>query len=368
MLNKSLDTSNISTAANDAMPEGIPVTNPLPPLQDRHGRTFDYVRIAVIEQCNLRCTYCMPEEGVQFKEKDMVLRTDEILRVVELLARMGVRKVRFTGGEPLVRPDIIDIVSRTASTPGVKATHLTTNGLLFPKYAEALRDAGLHGVNISLDSLEEEKFEEITRRGGLDKVLESIDLAVDLGFPRVKVNVVLMRGFNEDELHAFCEMTKDKPITVRFIEFMPFDAHQIWESGQHFASAADLCGQIEKHYPGITTASGTRTEHHIYQAPGYAGKIAVIPAFTRSLCGNCSRIRVTADGNIMNCLYSEQPYYLKDILRNGASDEDVVGLFRQAYDEKYKDGFEAKKAASIAAKINVSDINRSRASMTQIGG
>ena len=372
MLNNSL---NVKKAFDTAKSESSAIAenrhpNPLPPLQDRHGRTFDYVRIAVIEQCNLRCTYCMPEEGVRFKEKDMVLRTDEILRVVEQLARMGVRKVRYTGGEPLVRPDIVDIVARSAQTPGVKAVHLTTNGLLFPKYARDLRDAGLFGVNISLDSLHEDKFEQITRRSGLDKVLESIDLAVELGFPRVKVNVVLMRGFNEDELISFCELTKDKPVTVRFIEFMPFDAHQIWESGQHFASAADLCGQIEKNYQdtGINPASGTRTEHHIYQVPGYAGKIAVIPAFTRSLCGNCSRIRVTADGSIMNCLYSEEPYHLKELMRNGASDEDVVGLFRKAFDEKYKDGFESKKAASIAAKINVSDINRSRASMTQIGG
>ncbi len=368
MLNKSLDSSTSSETAAHSMPAFTPVTDPLPPLQDRHGRTFDYVRIAVIEQCNLRCTYCMPEEGVQFKEKDMVLRTDEILRVVELLARMGVRKVRYTGGEPLVRPDILEIVQRTVRTPGVKAVHMTTNGLLFPRYAEQLREAGLTGVNISLDSLDKEKFEQITRRSGIEKVLQSIEMACDLGFPRVKVNVVLMRGFNEDELIPFCEMTRDKDITVRFIEFMPFDAHQIWESGQHFASAADLCGQIESHYPGIADASGTRTEHHIYQVPGYKGKIAVIPAFTRSLCGNCSRIRVTADGNIMNCLYAENPYPLKDIMREGATDEDVVALFRKAFDEKYKDGFEAKKAASIAAKINVSDINRSRASMTQIGG
>ncbi len=344
--------------------------DPLPPLRDRHGRTFDYVRIAVIEQCNLRCTYCMPEEGVKFKEKDMVLSTEEILRVVNILARMGVRKVRYTGGEPLVRSDIVDIVARTVETPGVKAVHMTTNGLLFPKYARALREAGLFGVNISLDSLQEDKFQQITRRSGLDKVLESIDLAVELGFPRVKINVVLMRGFNEDELIPFCELTRDKPVTVRFIEFMPFDAHQIWETGQHFASAADLCAQIEAHYrdAGINPASGTRTEHHIYQVPGYAGKIAVIPAFTRSLCGNCSRIRVTADGNIMNCLYSEVPYHLKDLMRNGGSDDDIVALFRKAFDEKYKDGFEAKKAASIAAKINVSDIDRARSSMTQIGG
>ncbi|MCC6302863.1 MAG: GTP 3',8-cyclase MoaA [Gammaproteobacteria bacterium] len=353
-----------------SVPQENPPLNPLPPLQDRHGRTFDYVRIAVIEQCNLRCTYCMPEEGVKFKEKDMVLRTDEILRIVEILARMGVRKIRYTGGEPTVRPDIVDIVARTVKTPGVKGVHLTTNGLLFPKYAKDLRNAGLLGVNISLDSLQADKFESITRRSGLEKVLESIDLAVELGFPRVKVNVVLMRGFNEDELIPFCELTKDRPITVRFIEFMPFDAHQIWETGEHFASAADLCGQIETYYKGhgLQPSSGTRTEHHIYQVPGYAGKVAVIPAFTRSLCGNCSRIRVTADGSIMNCLYSEEPYLLKDLIRNGASDDDVVALFRKAFDEKHKDGFEAKKAASVAAKINVSDISRSRASMTQIGG
>lgn len=336
-----------------------------PPLQDQHGRTFDYVRIAVIEQCNLRCTYCMPEEGVDFKDRDMVLRTDEIQRVIEVLASMGIRKVRFTGGEPTVRPEIVDIVAAAAQTPGIKSTHMTTNGLLFPRYAEDLKAAGLKGVNISLDSLDAEKFERITRRTGVEKVLESIDLALDLGFPSVKVNVVLMRGFNEDELHSFCELTKNKAVTVRFIEFMPFDAHQIWETGEHFASAADLISQIENYYPGIRTSSGTRTEHHIYQAPGYAGKIAVIPAFTRSLCGNCSRIRVTADGSIMNCLYSEKPYPLRDVMREGCSDDDIVAQFRQAFADKHIDGFEAKKASS-ETKVGIKDIGRS--SMTQIGG
>ena len=366
MLNESAKQQ--TNGASKEQAKDTAVTSPRPPLQDKHGRTFDYVRIAVIEQCNLRCTYCMPEEGVQFKDKDMVLRTNEIQRVISTLARMGVKKVRYTGGEPLMRPDIVELVEYAANTPGIKGVHLTTNGLLFPKYAEALLKAGLTGVNISLDSMAADKFETITRRKGIDKVLDSIDLAVELGFPRVKVNVVLMRGFNEDELFDFCELTKDKPITVRFIEFMPFDAHQIWESGQHFASAADLNKQIEKHYPGISAASGTRTEHHIFQAPGYKGKIAVIPAFTRSLCGNCSRIRVTADGSIMNCLYSEEPYLLKDLMRSGGSDDDVVALFRQAFGDKHIDGFEAKKAASVAAKVNVSDISRNRASMTQIGG
>ena len=369
MLYKTLNRKkSFKASTNETWPASTPSNLPAvirPPLQDRHGRTFDYVRIAVIEQCNLRCTYCMPEEGVDFKDRDMVLRADEIQRIVEVLASMGVRKVRFTGGEPTVRPDIIDIVAAASATPGVKSTHLTTNGLLFPRYAEGLKAAGLKGVNISLDSLEAEKFERITRRPGLEKVLESIDLALELGFHSVKVNIVLMRGFNEDELYPFCELTKNKPLTVRFIEFMPFDAHQIWETGEHFASAADLVSQIERFYPGIKTSSGTRTEHHIYQASGYAGKIAVIPAFTRSLCSNCSRIRVTADGGIMNCLYSEQPYSLRELLRNGCSDDDIAAQFRQAFDEKHIDGFEAKKASNVK-KVGINEIGRS--SMTQIGG
>ncbi len=341
------------------------VENPLPPLQDRFGRTFDYVRIAVTEKCNLRCTYCMPEEGVDVLAKDRLLTTEEFLRTIGVLARMGVRKVRFTGGEPLVRKDIIQLVAGAASTPGVKAVHLTTNGILFERYAKELRDAGLTGVNISLDTLDPERFLAITRRTGVDTVLRSIDLALALGFPRVKVNVVLMRGFNEDELFSFTEMAKDKRVTVRFIEFMPFDGHQIWESGVHFASAESLVHQIEDQYPGIQPAPGTRTEHHTFQAPGHVGKIAVIPAFTRSLCGNCSRIRLTSDGSIRNCLYSDLEYSLRDTIRPGCSDDDIVALFRKAFDEKEKDGFESKKQ-STAKRVNVSDIGR--VSMTQIGG
>lgn len=359
--NKSFSESSTSTPANTAFPL-------LPPLQDRFGRTFDYVRIAVTEKCNLRCTYCMPEEGVALQEKSAVITTPEIQRTVETLAKMGVRKVRYTGGEPLVRKDIVDIIANTANTPGVKAVHLTTNGLLFPKYAEDLLKAGLTGVNISLDSLTEEKFETITRRTGLAQVLESIRIAQDIGIPTVKVNIVLMRGFNEDELYDFCQMTKDQRITVRFIEFMPFDAHQIWESGEHFASAANLVDQIEKFYPGIKTASGTRTEHHIFQAPGYMGKIAVIPAFTRSLCGNCSRIRLTSDGKIRNCLYSDDEFDLRAVLRSeGGTEEDIISLFRKAFGEKHRDGFEAKKQSS-EKKVDVGDIGKSRTSMTQIGG
>lgn len=335
------------------------------PLQDTFGRTFDYVRIAITEKCNLRCTYCMPEEGVDFKNGEQILSTEEILRVIGILAQMGVKKVRFTGGEPLVRKDIVELVRGAANTPGIKGVHMTTNGIIFPKYAEQLLEAGLTGVNISLDTLEPAKFKEITRREGEDKVLESIRMAQAMGFPRVKVNLVLMRGFNDTEFFDFTEMTRDQRITVRFIEFMPFDAEQIWESGEHFLSAETMIKQLKERYPNIELASGTRTEHHVYQVPGYAGKIAIIPAFTRSLCGNCSRIRLTADGGVRNCLYSDQEYSILSLLRSGCTDEEIVATFRQAFREKAKDGFEAKKRSAM----QVSTVKfAGRTSMTQIGG
>ncbi len=335
------------------------------PLQDTFGRTFDYVRIAVTEKCNLRCTYCMPEEGVDFKNGEQILSADEILRAINVLASMGVKKVRFTGGEPLVRKDIVKIVSGAAATPGIKSVHLTTNGIVFPKYAKELREAGLTGVNISLDTMDSEKFARITRRTGVERVRESIQLALDLGFPRVKVNTVVMRGFNDDELHSFTELSKESRITVRFIEFMPFDAHQIWETGEYFLSAETMVKSLKEWYPGLELASGTRTEHHIFQVPGYAGKIAVIPAFTRSLCGNCSRIRLTADGGIRNCLYSDQEYSLHSMLRNGCRDEEIVETFRAAFREKAKDGFESKKRSALRqSTIQFAG----RVSMTQIGG
>jgi cyclic pyranopterin phosphate synthase len=335
------------------------------PLQDTFGRTFDYVRIAITEKCNLRCTYCMPEEGVDFKNGEQILTTDEILRIVDVLARMGVKKVRFTGGEPLVRKDIVELVKGAANTPGIKGVHMTTNGIIFPKYAQRLLDAGLTGVNISLDTLKPGKFKEITRRKGEDKVLESIETAQAMGFPRVKVNNVAMRGFNDDEFETFCELTKDNRVTVRFIEFMPFDSEQIWETGEHFLSAETMIRIIKNKYPDVELASGTRTEHHIYQVPGHKGKIAIIPAFTRSLCENCSRIRLTADGGIRNCLYSDEEFTLMDLIRSGCSDEDIVAKFREAFKVKSKDGFESRKKAAL----NEADVEfTGRKSMTQIGG
>jgi cyclic pyranopterin phosphate synthase len=307
----------------------------------------------------------MPEEGVDFQEKSKILTSEEILRVIGALAKIGIKKVRFTGGEPTIRKDIAKLIAGAAATPGVKSVHMTTNGMLLHRYAQDLKDAGLHGINISLDTMDADKFVRITRRKGLEKTLENIQLALSVGFPSVKVNTVVMRGFNEDELLKFCELTKDNKLTVRFIEFMPFDAHQIWETGEHFASAAAMIDQIKTAYPTIEDASGTRTEHHIFKVPGYQGKIAIIPAFTRSLCGNCSRIRLTAEGNIRNCLYSDAEYAIRDMMRGGGDDDQIIDTFRKAFADKAIDGFEAKKLSS-ETRIDVNDIGR--VSMTQIGG
>jgi len=363
--NANNDKKHVSDSQKQSASLSSSSTGQFAPLQDTFGRTFDYVRIALTEKCNLRCTYCMPEEGVDFKHGEQVLTSEETLRVIGVLGRMGIKKVRFTGGEPLVRKDIVSLVAGAANTPGIKAVHMTTNGIIFPKYAQQLRDAGLTGVNISLDTLNEARFFEITRRKGMDKVLESIQLAQTLKFPRVKVNIVVMRGFNDDELENFMEITRDNEVTVRFIEFMPFDAHQIWETGDHFLSAETMIKMLKTKYPDIELATGTRTEHHIFQVPGYRGKIAIIPAFTRSLCGNCSRIRLTSDGGIRNCLYSDEEFTLLDLIRGGCSDEDIVAKFRRAFHEKSKDGFESRKKAAVKE----STIQfKGRSSMTQIGG
>ena len=201
-------------------------------LLDQHGRVFDYLRIAVNETCNLRCIYCMPEEGIDFKPVEKCLTTDEILRLISIAASLGVRKIRFTGGEPLIYKELVPLIREVAGIPGIKSIHVTTNGLLLQKMAEDLLAAGVDGVNISLDTLHHDRFEEITRRKGLEKVLEGLSIALRIGFPSVKVNMVAMRSFNEDEIGDFVELAKENQLTVRFIELMPFDAHQIWNTGK----------------------------------------------------------------------------------------------------------------------------------------
>ena len=327
-----------------------------PSITDRFGRTFNYLRLAVNEYCNLRCIYCMPEEGVPFKVKEKLLTTKEIFKLIRIMTGMGVSKIRFTGGEPLLRKDIPDLIHYASEISTVDSVNLTTNGLLLPAYLEGLEQAGLTGINISLDTLNTEKFKAITRRNGLDKVIEGLDMAIKSNIGSIKVNVVAMRDFNDNEILDFAELTNENDITVRFIELMPFDAHQIWKTGK-FYRAEQIVNDLKSQIKELNPVSGSNTEYHVFQIQGYSGKVAVIPSYTRSLCGNCNRIRITADGKLLNCLYSQIETNIRDAIRNGESNHDIKNMIRNAMTEKLRDGWTAQHQGQDQ-----------RESMTQIGG
>jgi len=328
-----------------------------PPLiKDKFGRTFDYLRIAINEKCNLRCIYCMPEEGIPFKPSNELLNTEEIKRIVKISVSLGVKKVRFTGGEPLLRKDIFELIQVAASTPGIRSVHLTTNGVLLRPNILKLQEAGLSGVNISLDTLDSKKFKKIARRSSLSNVMDGLESALSAESLRTKLNVVLMRNFNDDELYHFAELTKDIDIVVRFIELMPFDSQQIWKTGK-FYRVDHIISDLRNLFPNMFITDGTRTEHSIFNIPGYRGKIAVIPAYSRHLCGACNRIRITADGKILNCLFSDEETSLIAPMRDGAIDEEIAQLIKNAMWKKLENGWEAQKKGA-----------EQRNSMTQIGG
>ena len=325
-------------------------------LTDNFGRRFNYLRIAVNEYCNLRCIYCMPEKGVAFKDEGRLLTKNEICKIIKIMASLGISKIRFTGGEPLIRKDILDLIEFTCLKTDISSIHLTTNGIVLPRYITQLESIGLSGVNISLDTLNEEKFQKITRREGLDKVLDGLQLAIDSSIKSVKVNVVAMRNFNDDEIIDFAELTKSNDITVRFIELMPFDSHQIWKTGK-FYKADRIVNDLKLHYNTLKPITGSSTEYYVYKIKGYKGRVAVIPSYSRSLCSACNRIRITADGNLLNCLYSQSETNIGDAMRTGMEDSEIKRLIIEAMQNKLKDGWIAQSKG-----------NDSRQSMTQIGG
>ena len=325
-------------------------------ITDRFGRVFNYLRIAINERCNLRCIYCMSEEGILLQEKDRLLDKNEICKIIKVMSELGVSKIRFTGGEPLLRKDLLDLIQYTYQQTDISSIHLTTNGVLLSKYINQLEKAGLNGINISLDTLNRVKFKKITRREELENVLEGLDLAICSGIKSIKVNMVVMKGFNNDEITDFVELTKNNDITVRFIELMPFDSHQIWKTGK-FYRADHIVNDLRSHYRTLIPVTGSSTEYYIFKIKEYAGRVAVIPSYTRSLCSACNRIRVTADGNLLNCLYSRSETNMRDAIRNGMKNEGLKNLIVGSMQKKLKDGLIAQNQG-----------NDSRASMTQIGG
>jgi len=327
------------------------------PLVDSWGREIKSVRVSVTDKCNFRCRYCMPAEGLEWLGRDELLSFEELARVVRVLAEMGVDEVRLTGGEPLARRDLPVLVSMLAKIDGVHDLSLTTNGVLLDRFAAPLVAAGLRRLNVSLDSLSHVRFAEITRRDALDRVLTGLAAAEEHAELRpIKVNCVAIRGFTEDEVPALAELARRKPYVVRFIEFMPLDADERWD-GDDVLTGAEIRALIEERWPlEEIPAKPSSTARRFRFADG-AGEIGFVSPVSEPFCSSCDRIRLTADGQLRTCLFSRREWDLKTPLREGASDEDLVGLIRWAVSHK-----------ELKHRINEAGFVRASRSMSQIGG
>jgi cyclic pyranopterin phosphate synthase len=336
-------------AASDAMPtEG--------PLVDRYGRVHDDLRLSVTDRCNLRCVYCMPTEGMTFLPRSEVLSFEEIVRVAKVARSLGVDAVRLTGGEPLVRRGIVDLVRRIAQL-GFEDLALTTNGILLTPMAGQLAEAGLRRVNVSCDSLRADRFAAIRRRGELDVVLDAMAAAEAAGLSPVKVNVVLLRGENDDEILDFAAFARDTGRIVRFIEYMPLDAQGAWDRARLVPGSAVL-GAIRAVWPLEPVADpGSPAPADRYRFADGRGEIGVISTVSEPFCGTCNRLRLTADGAIRNCLFSDAEHPVRDLLRGGGSDEELALMLRRAVWRKLP-----------GHGINEPGFLRPRRSMSMIGG
>eukprot|EP00005_Dracoamoeba_jomungandri_P003782 CAMPEP_0174256940 /NCGR_PEP_ID=MMETSP0439-20130205/6141_1 /TAXON_ID=0 /ORGANISM="Stereomyxa ramosa, Strain Chinc5" /LENGTH=627 /DNA_ID=CAMNT_0015339805 /DNA_START=209 /DNA_END=2092 /DNA_ORIENTATION=- len=293
-------------------------------LDDSFGRHHNYLRISLTERCNLRCQYCMPEEGVDLTPSEDILTKDEIVRIVKLFVGSGVDKIRFTGGEPLVRKDLLEIMEEIGGLPGLKKIGMTTNGITLHRKLPELQKAGLNLLNISLDTLDKTKFQEITRRNGFDKVMKSIHMAVDYKYDPLKINCVVMRGFNDNELIDFVHFTKDLPVEVRFIEWMPFDGNA-WND-KTFISYKDMVEIIQEKYPDFQRIPdpGPNETSKSWKVPNFAGSVGFISSMTEHFCGSCNRLRMTADGNLKVCLFGSSEVSLRDAMRLGYATNDEL--------------------------------------------
>lgn len=326
-------------------------------MLDRFGRRHVYLRLAVTDRCNLRCTYCMPPEGIPWKERDEILTYEEIERLVRILACMGICKVRLTGGEPTVRPGLPGLVARLAAIPGVETLALTTNGVTLEEQARPFREAGVSKLNVSLDTLRRDRFRKITGRDRLPEVLRGLEAALAAGFAPIKMNTVVMGGVNDDELADFVEFARHRPLNVRFIELMPFKGNG-WNPGL-FVPFGRMRDALSERYDLLPAGRPERTGGVAkdFAIAGFQGNVSFVTPLSESFCARCNRLRLTADGQIKTCLFYAPELSLRDALRRGASDDELAGMVQAALLQKPE------------GHPRLEDMNRDAdLSMTQIGG
>jgi molybdenum cofactor biosynthesis protein A len=311
-------------------------------LLDNHGRKINYLRLAVTDRCNLRCFYCMPEEGLNWLSRKELMTYEEMLQACTLLVKMGIEKIRITGGEPFVRKDIMALLTALSKLDGLKELSITTNGVLTAPHVAELKNIGVRSVNLSLDTLDANRFFTITRRDEFANVMETMEelLKHDM---EVKINTVVMAGKNTQDIIPLVGLTKDLPVSVRFIEEMPFngDGHSysgiVWDYVRIFDEIRQTFPEIQKvPDPQYSTS-------YNYQIPDHKGSIGIIAAYSRTFCGTCNRIRITPQGTLKNCLYDDGVLNIKDLMRAGMGNTELEETLRAAFNNRQKDGWQAEQ-------------------------
>lgn len=329
------------------------------PVMDNFGRQIEYLRVSLTDRCNLRCVYCMPAEGVPYDDLDNILSYDEIERVVRALAGAGLKKVRLTGGEPLVRKNVPELAARLTAIPGIREVTLTTNGILLPRDARALRAAGVNRVNISMDTLREDRFEEIARRPEARRAWEGVEAALEAGFDPIKLNCVVMRGVNDDEIVEMAQLTVDRPLSVRFLEYMPIGMVSPPQWKARYVSNEDVVARLQEAYPSLVPLDDDRSStSRNFRIPGARGTVGVINPISHRFCDACNRLRLTANGRLVPCLADNYEYDLMSPLRAGCTDSEILDHAREALSHKpIQSDFEGRLYKGGSLRI-----------MAQIGG
>ena len=333
------------------------MTNDSPKLVDGMGRTIVNLRISVTDRCNFRCTYCMPADNVEFMDRSNLLTFEEIHRVVTVVSKLGINRIRLTGGEPLMRKDLTSLIKMINAVEGIDDIAMTTNAYFLKDQAQSLLDAGLKRLNVSLDSLDPEKFRDVNRRDCLQAVLDGLDAARNAGFKSIKINAVAVRNFSETEIMGLIEMGRSDGFEVRFIEFMPLDADKVWERNK-VLFGHEIIDLIKEKYELVPIDNsleiGPASEYNFADGKG---KIGIITAVSNPFCDHCNRIRMTADGKLRTCLFSTDETNLKELIRSGATDATIAETIQQAVLVK-----------EPGHKINLEDFKRPTRAMHAIGG
>ena len=331
---------------------------PSGPIIDSFGRVHTNLRISVTDRCNIRCFYCMPDNDVQFKPREELLSFEEIARFARVASRLGVDRLRITGGEPLVREDLPTLIRRLGDIPGIRDIALTTNGILLDKYAESLKAAGLQRVNISLDTMHESTFRQIARRDGLDRVLDGIAAAQRVGFEKIRLNAIAIQGLTEPEIVPLAEFSRQRNLELRFIEFMPLDADGQWQSDQ-VLSGQRIRAILEAAFGDLVPVQREDPSQPAidYRFADQGGRIGFINPVTQPFCSDCNRLRLTSEGQVRNCLFSVEEWDARKLMRGDADDDQLAQLLLDSV------------AAKLAGHgINTDQFVKPQRAMYQIGG